>query len=255
MDLKKKTIIINDTNICYYDNEHIDQKILFFSHGWGADKNNLAIIYNSLKDNYRIISIDLPGFGESSINNNIKESFDYAEILYKFCKKLDLKDINYIGHSFGGKIGIILSSQYKGLISKLVLIDSSGLKPKRGLNWYSKVYSFKILKFFYSMIITDKKKIEAFKNKFGSKDYRDSGSMRKILVKVVNENLEPIIHQIDIPVFIYWGEKDKDTPLWMARKLNKLIKDSGLYVVKRGGHFSFLDDTRIIYIIKSFIGE
>ena len=99
----------------------------------------------------------------------------------------------------------------------------------------------------------DNEKFEKLKSKFGSKDYQNAGYMRNILVKTVNEDFTDKICEIKCPVFIYWGEKDKDTPLWMAKKLKKIIKDSGLYVVKNGGHFSFIDDPAIIEIIKSFI--
>ncbi len=77
--------------------------------------------------------------------------------------------------------------------------------------------------------------------------------MRDILVKIVNEDFTKLLVKINCPVFIYWGENDKATPLWMAKKMNKLIKDSALYIVKNGSHFSFLEDNRIISIIKSFI--
>ena len=90
-------------------------------------------------------------------------------------------------------------------------------------------------------------------NKFGSEDYKNADKLRPVLVNVVNEDFTDLLKKIKCPVFIYWGEKDMSTPLWMAKKMNKLINDSALYVVKNGGHFSFLDDNRIISIIKSFI--
>ena len=38
-----------------------------------------------------------------------------------------------------------------------------------------------------------------------------------------------------------WGEEDKDTPLYMAKIMEKNIKDSGLVVLKNAGHFSYID--------------
>ena len=34
---------------------------------------------------------------------------------------------------------------------------------------------------------------------------------------------------INIPCVLFWGEKDKDTPYYMAKKLEKLIKNCGLF--------------------------
>lgn len=72
------------------------------------------------------------------------------------------------------------------------------------------------------------------------------------MVKTVNEDFTGILNKINCPVFLYWGEKDKDTPLWMAKKIKNKIKDSALYIVKNGSHFSFLEDNRIISIIQAF---
>jgi pimeloyl-ACP methyl ester carboxylesterase len=244
---------IGDLNICYLDNNLLSDKVILFSHGWGADKNNLSGIFNNFINDFRVIAIDLPGFGESSSPAEVIGSPEYSDIIRKFLDNLGIKKITYVGHSFGGKIGIILASKYPELIEKLILINSGGLRAKRNLIWYLKVYSFKFLKYFYSKILKDQKKIDDLKNKHGSDDYKNAGNMRNILVKTVSEDFSELLPQIKAPTFLYWGNKDSATPLWMAKKMNKLIKDSGLYVVKNGGHFSFVDDNRIISIIRSLM--
>ena len=79
--------------------------------------------------------------------------------------------------------------------------------------------------------------------------------MRQILVRVVNEDFSDCLPQIRCPTFLYWGEDDQATPVWMAHKMNKLIPDSGLYIVPGGGHFSFLKDLRIVGIIETMVKE
>jgi pimeloyl-ACP methyl ester carboxylesterase len=253
MELQEKTVLIGDYRISYLDNEKADAPILVFVHGWGADKYNLQSIYNPLINKYRIISLDLPGFGKSSQPVETIGSIEYAQILKSFLNELNINSINYIGHSFGGKIGIILSAQNDNLINRLVLIDSAGIRSKHNLIWHIKVVHFKLLKFFYLSIIKNKNKLEEFKSKFGSDDYKNAGNMRNILVKSVNEDFTHLLNKIKCPVFLYWGENDKDTPLWMAKKMKKMIKDCALYTVKNGGHFSFTDDNRIINIIDAFV--
>ena len=252
--LKENSIVLDRHNlsISYLDNEESDKKILLFVHGWQADKNNLKAIFNYLQNIYRIISIDLPGFGGSTKPDSKIGSIEYAEYIFEFLDKLNIKKICLVGHSLGGKIGIILAANHKNLVEKLVLIDSAGIRNKRSVIWYIKVYQYKILKFIYKQIFNSEKLINRLKESSGSIDYRNAGVMREILVNITNEDFSDLLSMIDCPVFLYWGEKDKDTPLWMAKKMNRLIKDSALYVVKNGSHFSFLEDNRIINIIKSF---
>ena len=252
MKLIKKEIHINNLKISYLDNELNTKKTLLFVHGWGADKYNLQCIYLSLINNFRILAIDLPGFGESTIPDNTFGSQEYSSIIYEFLKIINISSLNFIGHSFGGKIGILLTVNHPELIKRLVLIDSNGIKSKKFINWYIKVGIFKILKYFITNILNNQILLNKLKTKFGSEDYKNAGKMRDIMVKTVNEDFTNLLNKISCPVFLYWGEKDNDTPLWMAKKIKSKIKDSALYIVKNGSHFSFLEDNRIISIIEAF---
>lgn len=215
-------------------------------HGWGANINTILSIVNILKDRYRVYALDLPGFGESQEPNEVIGSFEYAEIVKKFMEVKGIKRAHLIGHSFGGKISIILGSKYPELVNKIVLIDSAGLIPKRGPKYYIRVYSFKALRFIYTKLffwIKGEERMEKFYKKFGSDDYQDaSGIMRKILVKVVNENLRPILKDIKAPTLLIWGDEDDATPLYMGKIMEKEIPDSGLVVLEGTGHYSYLDD-------------
>ena len=132
------------------------------------------------------------------------------------------------------------------MVNKLVLIDASGILPKRSLNYYVKVYSFKLLKKLYMIFNFSKDKETRLKNfykKFGSDDYKSSdGIMRKVFVKVVNESTEEYLDKIEQETLLIWGDKDDATPLYMGEIFDKKIKNSGLVILKNSGHFSYVDD-------------
>jgi pimeloyl-ACP methyl ester carboxylesterase len=78
--------------------------------------------------------------------------------------------------------------------------------------------------------------------RFGSKDYRVlSPVMKQTFVNVVNEDLSHDAKFIKTNTIIVWGDKDKETKAYMARKLKRLINGSKLYFLKGAGHFSFLE--------------
>ena len=56
---------------------------------------------------------------------------------------MEIEKVILIGHSFGGKVSIWLGNLYPEIVDKIVLIDSAGLIPRRGLKYYIKVYCFK----------------------------------------------------------------------------------------------------------------
>lgn len=236
--------VLKGLNINYIVEGQGDPVIVL--HGWGASIDTVIPIVNSLKDRYKVYALDLPGFGKSQEPLEAIDSFQYGEIVKAFIEDENLSKVKLVGHSFGGKISIILGAKYPQLVEKIVLIDSAGLIPKRKMDYYIKVYGFKTLRFIYKNLffwLKNEEKMEKFYKKFGSDDYQDSsGIMRKILVKVVNENLLPILKDIKVPTLLIWGDRDEDTPLYMGEIMEKHIKDSGLVVLKDTGHYSYLDD-------------
>jgi len=233
-------------------------KDIIVLHGWGANINTVLPIVNTLKDKFKVHAIDLPGFGESMEPDYPIDSFKYADIVKQYMDKMKIEKATLIGHSFGGKLSIILGSKYPNIVQKIVLIDSAGLIPKRGPRYYIRVYSFKILRFIYKKIffwLKNEEKMEKFYKKFGSTDYKDSsGVMRKILVIAVNENLLHLLGKIKAPTLLVWGDKDTATPLYMAKIMEKEIQDSGLVVLEGTGHFSYLDDYgKFKIILRNFL--
>ncbi len=236
-------ISIDNIDINYSEFNSSADKIILLVHGWGARIESLKPIINLLKHDYRVIAVDLPGHGHSSEPKRVFGTEDFSDIIVKFINALALKDINYIGHSFGGKCGIFISSsdKYKSIIKKLVLIDASGIKEDLSDKAKRKVKRFKMLKKIYTFFFGEKN-LEKFYKRFGSEDYKNAnGIMRNCLVKIVNEDLTDNLSQIEAPTLLLWGEKDSDTPLWMGEMMKDIIKDSRL-VVLDGGHYSYLDD-------------
>lgn len=233
-------------------------KPLVILHGWGCNIDTVRPIINILNDRYKVIAVDLPGFGKSSEPEEPIGSFEYAEIVKEFLEELKVEKAIFIGHSFGGKLSIIFGSKYPEMVDKIVLIDSAGLIAIRGPKYYIKVYSFKALRFTYKNFffwIKDDKRLESFYKRFGSDDYKNSaGIMRKVLVKVVNENLKPLLKDIKASTLIIWGDKDDATPLYMGKIMEKEIKDSGLVVFEGAGHYAYLDDyNKFVAVINAFL--
>ncbi|CDZ74602.1 alpha/beta hydrolase fold protein [Peptoniphilus sp. ING2-D1G] len=255
--MNKEYIDILKTKISYVKEGAGNPVVIL--HGWGASIETIAPIINILKDDFQVYAYDAPGFGDSDDPEEVLSTYDYCEYLRAFLEKMNLDRAVFIGHSFGGKTLSIFAAKYPEKVEKLILIDASGVKPRRKLHYYLKVYSFKFLKFLYLKLNFSKNKderLESFYRKFGSDDYKQAqGIMRKTFVKVVNENTDVHFKDIKTPTLLVWGEKDEDTPLYMAEVFEKNIEDSGLVILKNAGHYSYLDDYYTFQaVLKSFLG-
>ena len=119
------------------------------------------------------------------------------------------------------------------------MVDSAGILPRRGLGYYFKIYKYKRCK----KKALNLRKYQEKLSKFGSNDYKLlSERMKQIFVHIVNEDLSMYAKYINSETLIVWGEKDKDTPIYMAKKLKRLIKNSELKIIENAGHFSFIDN-------------
>ena len=250
-------ININSLNINYITEG--EGKNILIIHGWGADIETVMPVFNHLKNRFKVYAIDLPGHGKSDKPKEVWGTGDFADTVKTFIDKLGIDDVTLIGHSHGGRISIVLASQYTELINKIILIDSAGIIPKRHFKYYVKVYTFKALKKLYNAFYfwNDKEeRMKKFYKKFGSTDYRNAeGIMRDIMVKVVNENLQPLLKNIKSPTLLIWGKDDTATPVYMGEIMEREIPDSGLVVLENAGHFSYLDQFRQFkVIIDNFLG-
>ena len=240
----EKEIDIEGLRINYEETGKSSGLPVIILHGWGCNHSTVKSIASCLEPEMRVISIDLPGHGKSLEPTTVWGTEDFANFLSRFIKRMEIVNPSLIGHSFGGRTSIQYASHHD--VNKLVLIDSAGVKPKRSLVYYYKVYSYKVFKKFVMSFLGEekgKKMIEKVLKKRGSADYQAaSPKMRAIMSRCVNEDLKRLMPSIKAPTLLIWGENDSATPISDAKTMEKLIPDAGLVSFPESGHYSFLDN-------------
>ncbi len=234
---------IDGLKIFYQKNANIGNPILIL-HGWGCSSKTVDCIFSFLdKIGKSVVSIDFLGFGQSETPPANFTIFDYAQVTAKLLKLLQIEKPDVIAHSFGGRVALVMADQ--GIINRLIITGGAGMKPRRKLSYYFRVFSYKI-----------KRKLGLNTDKYGSNDYKNlSKNMQRVFVSVVNTHLEKTAKRIKTPTLLVWGKYDKETPLYMANKMKKLIKGSELIVLD-GGHFVFLEKpTHFCLIANAFFKE
>lgn len=217
---------------------------LILMHGWGCDHTTVRSIAATAAQTHTVYNIDFPGFGGSQEPAEVWGVELYTRLIEDLVRKEGLERPVLIGHSFGGRVSILYASRNE--VDKVVLVDAAGIKPKRSLKYYLKVYSFKTGKRFWELLLGKEKaqeRVDRMRAKRGSSDYAGaSPMMRRILSKVVNEDLTDRLPLISAPTLLIWGENDTATPLADAKKMSRLIPGSGLVSFPGCGHYSFLDN-------------
>ncbi|MBR5133118.1 MAG: alpha/beta hydrolase [Alistipes sp.] len=225
-------------------------------HGWGCDRNIWKATRELLLDHFQVISVDFAGFGLSSEPQSVWGVEEYTRSIEALVQELGIERPTLVGHSFGGRVSILYASRNE--TRRVILTDAAGVKPRRTLRYYRKVYTFKLMKHILPLLIGDRKAqmiIEERRSKSGSSDYnRATPMMRAILSKCVNEDLCHLMPKVTAPVLLFWGDKDTATPLHDAQTMQRLMPDAGLVVAKGAGHFAMLEQTELwMGAVKSFL--
>ncbi len=198
-----------------------------------------------MKQFRKVYAIDLKGFGESPSLTSAYSLDDYVLDVIKFIDELNIEKYDLLAHSFGGRIAIKLA-KLDHRLDKIILTGCAGLKPKRKPSYFIKVYAYKVLKKFLPY--------KTLKN-FGSSEYKTLTDIhKKSYVKIVNEHLDDQLKYINNKTLLIFGENDSSTPLYMAKKLKKNIKNSTLIIMKGCFHFAFIDKPREFNLyVKEFL--
>jgi len=199
-------------------------------HGWGSNKEIMKQAFGKLLPEYRHIYLDMPGFGKSS-NEMILTTEDYAHIVQKFLKTLDIVPQIAMGHSFGGKVATLLSTPC------LVLLSSAGIVTEKPWSVKVKIATFKLLK---PLGFTKIRQLFVAPDAQGM-----SHEMYETFKNVVDEDFEDAFSASKSKALCFWGEEDTATPLYTGEKIAGLIADSQFYPLD-GDHFFFLKHAHFI---------
>jgi len=227
---------------------------LLLLHGWGVDSAVMQPMQAHFSERMRVTALDLPGFGQSETPAQPWSIYDYADFVEAAIRELGLVCPVILGHSFGGRIAIILGSRHIG--KKLIFTDAAGIKPHRSVGYYLRVYSYKAAKKVMclpGLKAYREKALDFWRKNNPSSDYAAAqGVMRQIFVNVVNEDLRSLLPSVSAPTLLIWGADDAATPLSDGQLMEKLIPDAGLVVFDHCGHYSFLDDPPRFYAVADY---
>lgn len=227
---------------------------MVFLHGWGQSMIMMEPLENHFKTSLGTLNLDFPGFGLSSPLYEAWTIFDYADAIEALLKHLDIKQPLFFAHSFGARVAFILSHRMQP--NQMVLTGAAGLKPRLSFATHVKIRLYKLLKIGLRVPFLGPRLIP-LKTYFGSDDYRQtSGPLRQTFVSVVNEDLSPLLKDIQTSTILIWGDLDDATPLWMGKQIAKSMSDAALIVYENDDHYAYYHQlTRTIKIVEAFISK
>ena len=206
---------------------------VYILHGWTYSLDKWDKLKRRLKrDGYNPIMLKVPGLTVPS--DEVWTLQGYVEWLRGELK--NAKNPILIAHSNGGRISMAYDSTYPSHLSSLILIGPAGV-------YHGDALTKSRRKVFGAMARTGKKVIKSnkvrklFYRAIGAKDYSNAKpNMRKTMKNMLEADKTLRIDLVTVPTLIINGDKDTYTPLSDAYKINSLVSDSELEIIKDGGH-------------------
>jgi len=183
---------------------------------------------------YKLLFIDLPGFGKSE-TNEIWTTQKYADKIDEFLKELNIEKFCIVGHSFGGKVATLLHPKY------LVLLSSAGIIQEKSLKTKLKIKLFKLLKPFGGAKI---------RKLFISDDAKEmSENMYQTFKNVVDEDFSKNFKNYKGKAIVFGGDKDTAVTPQSNQNIASLIQQSK-FIMLNGDHYFFINKNNLKTISK-----
>lgn len=229
-------------------------KNLVLLHGWGGCWQSWYPILERLKNDFNLYAPNLPGFGDQPIPMPYFLE-NYVDFVVDFIIKNKIKNPILIGHSFGGAIISKIAADKQLPLSKIILVDAAPIRHP-----YTPLQKIK-----FKLINSLKKIVPSTQDiyykifKLQNSDYaalKDQPILQKTFQNLIQHDLSKILHHIQVPTLVVWGENDLSTPLSDGQKINSLIPRSKIIVYPNSSHFSYLENQDIFVAdIKKFINQ
>ena len=245
-------------------------------HGTGASLHTWDDWTTQLAKSFRVIRLDLPAFGLTGPSKHADYSIaSYTKFLSQFLEKIKLDKFYLAGNSLGGNIAWNYAAEYPEKVLKLILIDASGLPTFTPQPPIFKMAKTPILNslFLYitpkfiirkniEQVYADKLKVtDAVVTRYHKMSLR-TGNRKAFIERAKTDfNLAEKVNLVKLKsvkttTLLIWGAKDTWIPLGNGKRMDSMLPNSKLVILKNSGHVPMEENPKeSLEFLKSFLNE
>ncbi len=268
--LEQRHIDVDAWHIAYLDGGQGEALVLL--HGFGANKDNWTRVAKHLTPYFRVISPDLPGFGESSRPMNAQYTIDaQVERLDQFVSALKIERFHLGGNSMGGAIAGAYAVKYGHKVNSLWLIAPGGIgsaQPSelarnlaaghRNLLIVETPADYDQL---LDFVFVQQPFIPGTIKKYFIKEAIHHRPLNQIIFKQIRnswelEPLEVLMKNLSTQTLILWGDRDRVLHVSGANILAAVMPQSKTVIMEQVGHVPMLEKPAAsAQVLLDFLGK
>ena len=252
--LSARTATVDGLTLHYYEGGPADGDTLVMIHGFGANRDNWLRMARHFTERYRVIALDLPGFGESSKPDASYDVASQTERLHAFVTALNIEKPHLIGNSMGGHIAALYAARYPDQVSSIALLDNAGITSPRMSEMFQmiergqpnplvvrKAEDFGTLMDF--VFVNPPPLPDSLKRHFAAQSMANQVHYDMIFTQLREQYvpLEPELPKIQVPVLVLWGDRDRVLDVSSIEVMKPLLQKPTVVVMKDCGHAPMIE--------------
>jgi pimeloyl-ACP methyl ester carboxylesterase len=226
--------------------------VIVMLHGFLENMRMWDYFFKKLSEDFRVITIDLPGSGKSEGLGRVHLMEQMATVVNKVLKEREVKKCLMIGHSMGGYVTLAFAAKYPGKLKGFGLLHSHAmadtpeakLNRNRAINLVANNHGSFIMNFFPELFAPEN--VQSFQKEINTL-YREAmdTSPKAIIaalegMKYRTDKLEVLV-KAKVPVLFILGKKDKRIPFENTLNQASLPANSEIIVFDNVGHMAHIE--------------
>lgn len=252
--LSHEQLSVHNLNIHYYRGGPASGETLVLLHGFAADKDNWLRFSRPLTQDYRVIALDLPGFGDSDLPPGSYDVGTQAERLADILDELGVQQAHVLGNSMGGQIAALFAARYPERVRSLALFANAGIESPHKSELYQLLTSGspnplvvkqpqdfdKLLRFVF---VEPPYLPESLKRYLGERAMAKATHYDQVFKQLVERPvpLTPELPKIQAPTLLLWGRQDRVLDVSSIEVMQPLLNKPNVVIMDNVGHAPMLE--------------
>lgn len=252
--LSLKQVTVGDLSIHYYEGGPSNAQTILMVHGFAANKDNWLRFARHLSKDYRVIALDLPGFGASDRPTGSYDVGTQTERLASVVEAIGIGQLHLIGNSMGGHISALYAARYSDKVLSLALLANAGItspQPSELMQLLERGAANPLVvkqpedfqRLLEFVFVQPPYLPESLKGYFAEQAINNSAHYDQVFAHLIERYipLEPELAKIQAPTLIIWGAEDRALHVSSIEVMQPLLRKPSVVIMPKTGHAPMIE--------------
>ena len=239
-------------------------------HGYSSSLDIWNQVVPRLAERYRVIAVDLKGFGWSGRPEGDYSPAVHAKMVWQLLDQREVRDAAIVGHSWGASVALAMALQAPERVRRIALYSAyvyedqvpsfflwarkSGVGELLFSLYYRERIEDRVPLAYHDQSWVTQERVE-----HAEREMKRTGAVAAALASARGQRYTEMQRRygsIDKPVLLLWGREDRVTPIAFGERLALDLPNATLEIVESCGHIPMVEaESRTTAVLAAFLAE